>query len=136
MEAEINSPMVHLDPGASYALDTDWFPVRLGKEVKAITAAGVIERPLSASMSGDGLQLSGVFDVFFPGKLHARVFDLNGAENDMDIESVDPLNVVELNRTIRVSSQATRVTIHLNDEHGIDLGSLGEANITKLQKDL
>jgi hypothetical protein len=136
MEAEINSPMVHLDPGASYALDTDWFPVRLGKEVKAITAAGVIERPLSASMSGDGLQLSGVFDVFFPGKLHARVFDLNGAENDMDIESVDPLNVVELNRTIRVSSQATRVIIHLNDEHGIDLGSLGEAKITKLQKDL
>jgi hypothetical protein len=136
MEAEINSPMVRLNPGASYALETEWFPVRLGKEFKTVTAAGVVERPLSASMSADGLQLSGVFDVFFPGKLSARVFEMHGAENDVEIESVDPLKTVELNRTIKVSPQATRVTIHLNDEHGIDLGSLGEAKITKLQKDL
>jgi uncharacterized protein DUF4380 len=136
MEAEINSPMVRLEPGVSYAFDTDWFPVRLGKDLKTVTAAGVIERPLSAAMSADGLQLSGLFDVFFPGKLRARVFDIHGAENDVEIESVDPLKTVELNRTIRVSSQATRVTIHLNDEQGIDLGSLGEAKITKLQKDL
>ncbi len=136
MEAEINSPMVRLNPGASYALDTEWFPVRLGKDLKTVTAAGVVERPLSASMSADGLQLFGLFDVFFPGKLSARVFDLNGAENDVEIESVDPLKTVELSRTIKVSPQATRVTIHLNDEEGIDLGSLGEAKITKLQKDL
>jgi hypothetical protein len=95
MEAEINSPMVRLDPGASYAFNTDWFPVRRGKDLKTVTAAGVIERPLSASMSADGLQLSGVFDVFFPGKPRARVFDIHGAENDVEIESVHPLKTVE-----------------------------------------
>ena len=136
MEAEINSPMVHLEAGASYALDTEWFPVRLGKDLKAVTAAGVIERPLAAAMSADGVRLSGVFDVFFPGKLRVTVLDGQGAQNDVEIESVDPLKTVELDRTIRVSSQATRVTIHLNDEHGIDLGSLGEAKITRLGKDL
>src|SRR5205814_9895382 len=26
MEAEINSPMVELKPGESYAMDTNWFP--------------------------------------------------------------------------------------------------------------
>src|SRR5207248_1968319 len=30
MEAELNSPMVRLDPGETYAMDTQWFPTRMG----------------------------------------------------------------------------------------------------------
>jgi hypothetical protein len=130
MEAEINSPIVRLDPGASYALDTLWFPVRASRQLQTVTAAGTVERPLIASVHADHLQLSGSFAVFFPGKLSAHVFDVHGAENKViDLESVDPLQLVELNRTIRVSPGATRVAIHLSDEHGIDRGSLGEAEI-------
>ncbi|MEY2394661.1 MAG: hypothetical protein QOF94_1006 [Acidobacteriaceae bacterium] len=136
MEAEINSPMRRLDPGASYALDTAWFPVRAGKGLKSVTQAGVVERPLAAFLQTDHLTLSGCFGVFFAGKLKAHVFDLHGAEsNVVDLEFVDPLREVELNQTITVSPGATRVAIHLSDEQGVDRGSLGEAEITKPGKD-
>jgi hypothetical protein len=132
MEAEINSPMKRLDPGTSYALDTSWFPVRAGKELRAVTAAGIVERTLAASLRADGLQLTGLFGVFFAGKLNAHVFDTHGVENSVvELESVDPQREVELSQTIKVSQGATRVAIHLSDEQGVDRGSLSEAEITK-----
>ena len=136
MEAEINSPMRRLDPGASYALDTWWFPVRTGSELKTVTLVGVVERPLKASLQADRLQLSGSFGVFFSGKLNVHVFDLHGVEsNVVELEFVNPLSPVELDRKIEVSPGATRVTIHLNDEQGVDRGSLGEAEVTTLGRD-
>jgi hypothetical protein len=136
MEAEINSPMMRLDPGSSYALDTSWFPVRAGKGLISVAPAGVIERGLVASLRPDGIHISGSWGVFFPGNLHAHVFDQHGVERSVvELESVDPLKAVELNRTIKVSSEATRIVIHLHDQRGVDLGSLGEAKIAKPQKD-
>jgi hypothetical protein len=134
MEAEINSPMVWLEPGASSALDTSWFPVRAGRELKAVTFAGGIERPLSASLSADGLHLSSLFCVFFPGTLTTHIFDTRGLESDVAPASVDPLSEIELNQTIPAISGAARVALHLNDGQGADLGSLGEAKITAVQK--
>ena len=137
MEAEINTPMRHLDPGASYALDTWWFPVRTSKDLRAVTAGGVVDHPLVASLRADRLQLLGSFGVFFAGKLYGHVSDLHGAEiNVVELQSVDPLNAVELNQTISVSPEATRVSIHLHDEQGLDHGSLVETEITKLRKGL
>ncbi len=136
MEAEINSPLRHLEAGASYALETSWFPVRASKGLKAVTVAGVVERPLIASIHADRLQLSGSFGVFLAGKLNAHVFDAHGAEtNVVDLESVDPLRAVELNETIPIPRGATRVAIHLKDEQGIDRGILGEAEIMTVGKD-
>jgi len=95
-----------------------------------------VERALTASLQTDHLQLSGSFGVFFPGKLDAHVFDLHGVEsNVVELENVDPLQAVELNQTISVLPGATRVAIHLRDEKGVDRGSLGEAEVTKLKKD-
>ncbi len=136
MEAEINSPMKRLEPGAAYAFDTQWFPVRASKELNLVTAVGIVEHPLAASMQAGLLQLSGSFGVFFAGKLSAHVFDVHGVEsNVIELESVTPLDAVELNQTVSVSPGATRVAIHLSDEQGIDRGSLGEAEITTLRKD-
>ena len=80
MEAEINSPMINLNPGASYAMDTQWFPARGDKELKAVTSAGVVDRPLDASLTPKGLKVSGAFGVFFPGTLSAHVYDVRGVE--------------------------------------------------------
>jgi hypothetical protein len=131
MEAEINSPMISLYPGASYAMDTHWFPARVGKELRAVTSAG-ITGSLAANLTPEGLHLSGAVSVFFPGKLNARIFDPQGVEVAVaELRTADPLNAVELNQTIRVIERADRVSIHLNDEQGVDRGSLGEAKITK-----
>jgi len=134
MEAEINSPMIGLDPGASYAMDTVWLPVRAGRELKAITPAGVVGRPLAASLSAKGLHVSGIFGVFCAGSLRAHVFDLRGIEIAVvDLQAVDPLNAVELNQTLKVADGADRVSIHLHDQQGVDRGSLGEAKIAKVE---
>ena len=136
MEAEINSPMIRLDPGSSYALDTSWFPVRAGKGLMSVAPAGVTERGLVASWQPDGIHLSGSWGVFFPGNLQAHVFDQHGVERGVrELACVDPLEAVELNRPITVSSEAIRIVIHLHDERGADLGSLGEATIAKPEKD-
>jgi hypothetical protein len=135
MEAEINSPMIKLDPGVSYAMDTNWFPARAEGEPKSVTSAGVVCQPLVASLKPKGLQVSGVFAVFFPGTLRAHVLDPRGAEIAVvELQPVDPSSPVKLNQTISVAEPADRVSVHLNDQQGVDRGSLGEAKITKPEK--
>jgi hypothetical protein len=41
IETELNSPIVRLDPGETYAMDTQWFPSRMGSELKTVTYAGL-----------------------------------------------------------------------------------------------
>jgi hypothetical protein len=84
----------------------------------------------------DGIHISGSWGVFFPGNLNAHVFDRGGVERSVvELEAVDPLKAVELNRTIKLSPAAARIVIRLHDERGVDLGSLGEATIAKPGKD-
>jgi len=130
MEAEINSPMIRLEPGGSYAMDTHWFPVRTSGEFREVTEAGIICRSLVATLGSGEIQLSGRFGVFFPGTLTAHVFDDHGGEAAVvELERADPLRLVELNQKIKASKGATRISLHLSDDQGVDRGSLGEARI-------
>jgi hypothetical protein len=135
MEAEINSPLIKLDPGASYAMDTNWFPARADSEPKSLTSAGIVCQPLAASLIPKGLQVSGVFAVFFPGTLRAHVLDPRGVEIEVvELQTVDPGNPAKLNQTISVAERADRVSVHLSDQQGVDRGSLGEAKIPMPEK--
>ena len=65
MEAEINSPMIELQPGESYALDTSWWPTRADSQMRGVTSAGVILSPLTIAMPNNSLVLSGLFGRIF-----------------------------------------------------------------------
>jgi len=98
MEAEINSPMIRLAPGESYAMGTQWLPTRAGKDLKDVTNAGIIERPLAAHSTVKGIRLSGSFGVLYPGKLIANFYDAHGEESQATpLQSVDTAIAVELN---------------------------------------
>ena len=130
MEAEINSPMVELKPGGSYALDTIWFPSRVAGRVMNTTEAGVIAAPITASRTGDGIMVSGSLGVFFPGKLVARLFAANSAEIlAVDLKSVTPQAAVQLQQEIKSPAVPQRLSVHLIDDQGNDRGTLGEATI-------
>jgi hypothetical protein len=130
MEAELNSPMVKLAPGESYTFKTGWYPTRAGSNFKTETEAGVVGEPLSVTAGSDGLKLSGVFGVFYAGKLVARFVDDGGREvGSAPLEDVDPAREVKLSQGMRVPAGAQRVSIHLIDGGGRDCGSLGEAQI-------
>jgi hypothetical protein len=133
MEAEINSPLIGLPPGSSYAMDTEWFPTRMGKELFTVTSAGIIARPLSASPTSKGIQLSGSFGVFFPGKLIAHVLDGSGAQlSAVELTNAAPLVPVELNQTIELPKNSAVLSLHLTDEQGTDRGELSRASINKV----
>ena len=129
MEAEVNSPMVVLKPGETYALDTKWFPTRIGGRPERVTEAGVIASGPTVSKSGNGLLLSETFGVFFPGNLTAYLLDRDGVRTGVvSLQSVSPLDIVEVRKEIPTSPGVARISIHLVDDQGIDRGSLGEVS--------
>jgi hypothetical protein len=80
------------------------------------------------------LHVSCMFGVFFPGTLSAHIFDLRAVEIPViELQPTEPLHAVELNQTVKGAEGADRVSIHLNDQQGVDRGSLGEAKITKVE---
>jgi hypothetical protein len=132
MEAELNSPLVTLAPGESYAFDSEWFPARMTPHLSDVTDAGVIGRELAAVRVDGGLQLTGFLGVFYSGHLVARLYDARGvALKTLQVAKADPLEAVSLNATIPASPETDRVSLHLIDERGLDRGSLGEVKVVK-----
>lgn len=135
MEAEVNSPMVRLNPGETYALDTHWFPTRSGGDLETVTDAGVVTKALTAATSHEQILLSGSFGVFFPGSLTAYLFDGQGVRTGIVLlQTVSPLDGVDVHKMIPASPGTARISIHLIDEYGADRGALGEASISKVER--
>jgi hypothetical protein len=130
MEAELNSPIVRLEPGGSYAMDTKWYPTRMGESVATVTDAGAISEPLIVFPTKDGLRISASFGVFFAGKLAAHLYDGNDRElNVVALQTVNPSEFVRLNQEIKIPPRTEHVSLRLVDAQGIDRGSLGEAQL-------
>jgi hypothetical protein len=132
MEAELNSPMVRLDPGQSYHFDTEWFPTRGSASFQGVSDAGVTLKPLHAAQSeaGKEIALTGAFGVFFSGKLVAHLYDGRGAViGTRELEQVEPKDAVKLHATLREAAQAARISVHLVDANGLDRGALGEVAV-------
>ena len=128
MEAEMNSPMVELAPGESYAMDTQWYPTRMGENFKTTTYSGVIGTPLTATATADGLVLSGSFGVFYAGDLVAHLYG-GGAHTTAKLMSVVPTEPVHFHIILQAPPNTTRVSVHLVDSHGLDRGPLGEVPV-------
>lgn len=131
MEAEINSPVVSLNPGKIFTFRTRWFPTRTGDAFQTVNQAGLVVEPLSAVGNGGKIHLAGSFGAFFPGKLEARVLDLNGKQiGVVSIGSADPGKLLTLDQEVSVSSaNAARVEIRLIDDAGNHRGLLVEAPV-------
>ena len=135
MEAEINSPIVKLEPGASYSMDTDWFPVRMGNELSAVTTAGVMGTPFKATQSVQGILLTGSCGVFVPGTLEARLYDNRGEKIAVvPLQKVSPEDSVDLHQEIKAPRTTVRASIHLIDRQGNDRGPLGDAKVTPMDR--
>ena len=130
-EAELNSPMCRLRAGESCSFETEWFATRSGSEFKGVTDAGIIVRPLECALTTSGkLKLSGSFGVFFSGHLIARLYDAHGKLlGAMPAATVSPSALVSLDTEINSPGQPARVSLHLEDESGLDRGSLQEVQI-------
>jgi len=127
MEAEINSLMVRLQPGETYAMDTEWYPTRVGKDVLEVTVAGVVAKHLRVS---NGRKLTGTFGVFYPGKVIASFLDKDGKQiSEVKLRRVTPKELVNLEEKISFPKGANRLALHLIDSHSQDRGLLDEVSV-------
>jgi hypothetical protein len=131
LEAEINSPLCRLRAGESCDLETEWLPTRAGSEFHSVTDAGVVLRPLRATRLENGkIGLSGSFGVFFAGRLVAHFYDEHGSSlGTAAIAAVDPVEAVSLETEIAPPGKPARISLHLEDGNGLDLGSLQEVQV-------
>ena len=130
LEAELNSPVCRLRPDESCTFETEWFPTRAGDEFHGVTDAGILIKPLQASWDHDKIKLSGSFGVFFSGHLVARFYDEHGSFlGTVPIANVNPAEVVSLQSEVVPPGKTARVSLHLEDETGVDRGSLNEVQI-------
>lgn len=131
LEAEINSPMCRLRPGEGCDLDTEWFPTRAGNEFHGVKDAGIVIRPLQSTLRENGkVQLSGSFGVFSPGHLVAHFYDDHGASlGSVRVADVNPAEPVVLETELAPPAKPARVSLHVEDENGLDCGSLQEVRV-------
>ncbi|HTZ82678.1 MAG TPA: hypothetical protein VMB66_05775 [Candidatus Acidoferrales bacterium] len=130
LEAELNSPMCRLRPGESCSFDTQWFPTRAGNDFRGVMDPGVVMRPLQATPDGEKVKLSGSFGVFFEGHLVAHFYDQHGASiGVMRVADVSPADPVILEAQVTLPAKPARVSLHLEDESGLDRGALQEVRI-------
>jgi len=130
LEAELNSPMCRLHPGQSCTFETQWFPTSAGDEFHGVTEAGTLIKPLAATEDNGKVRLSGSFGVFFPGRLVGRFYDEHGSFlGTVPVADVDPAKEVSLEAEVSPPGKAGRVSLHLEDENGVDRGSLNEVEI-------
>lgn len=101
MEAELNSPLVVLQPGSIYAMDTEWFPSRLDDNLKAVMYAGAVARLFAILITPSRTYATGTFGVFFPEKLVAYLLDKQGIERkQVLLANVDLRGKVELHQSV------------------------------------
>jgi hypothetical protein len=130
MEAEINSPLVTLDPGETYSFQTTWFPLRTDADVQQVTDAGITTSKLQAISDSQHLHLKGVFGVVASGHLQARIFDKAGRDvKHIVLDAVSPRQQVIVDREIPVDSAVSRVSLHLLDDDQRDWGAIDEAEV-------
>jgi len=131
MEAEINSPICLLRPGETCQLETDWFPTRSGDEFHGVTDAALVTKALRATrLQNNKVKLSGSFGVFFPGKLIAHFYDEHGAgTGTLSLAEVNPSELAVLDTETTPEGKPARVSLHLEDQAGLDRGTLQEVVI-------
>ena len=131
LEAELNSPMCRLRPAESCSFETEWFPTRSGSEFHGVTDAGILIRPLQATATGEGkIKLSGAYGVFYAGRLLAHFYDEHGRSlGTAPVAEGTPAEPVEMQKEVTPAGKATRVSIHLIDDNGVDRGALEEVQV-------
>ena len=122
------SPYATLNPGEEYSFPVYWSPTRVTNPIKDAVWAGAISSPLAAEISGSQVTLKGTFGVFVPGKLVAQFVTAKGEIlNQETLQSVDPREVVQVNKTVDLPADAFRVSVYVQDDKGENRGFLGNA---------
>jgi len=126
LESELLSPYATLAPGEEYSFSVHWAPTRIPNPVRDVSSAGAVSEPPTAKAQGGSVTLNGVFGVFSPGTLEAAFYSAFGEElRHVNLQAVDPREVVRLEKSVPLPPTAFRVSILVRDTDGENRGFLG-----------
>ena len=127
LESEGMSPYARLEPGEEYSYPIYWSPTRATNPISSDpSSGGVVSEPLSAKLDGASVTLKGAFGVFTPGTLQADFLSAMGEElGHVTLQSVDPREVVRLDKTVPCPANAFRISLTARDRDGLNRGTLG-----------
>jgi len=127
LESEGMSPYAQLEPGEEYSYPIYWSATRVSNPITGDpTSGGVVSEPLTGKLDGTTVTLKGTFGVFTPGTLQADFFSAMGEElGHVTLQTVDPREVVSLDKTVSCPENAFRVSLSARDRDGENRGFLG-----------
>ena len=130
MEAEINSPLEKIGPGETYAMDTQWYPARVGGKFAGVAESGLTVEPLEVVRSAAGVNISGAFGVFFRGQAIAQFFGANGGSlGSIPLGEAEPGEILHLRKAVSAPVGIRTVRILIEGARGENHGTLGEAAV-------
>jgi hypothetical protein len=130
MEAEINSPIVKLQPAQTYAMDTVWNPIRIDSPPQRVTKFGVISQKLSAVRHDHSLTLAGTVSSYASGRLVASFRDNRGVEiSRRSIREVHPEDMAAVDVSLPIPVNATSLMVKFFDTQNVDRGILDRISI-------
>ena len=130
MEAELNSPMVHLAPGEAYTFSTQWFPARVGDRFKTVNDAGVVSNPMKVTRTTRRAPPGGFLWRLLPrppGRSPVR--QRGGPRQRCGAHECFSSDFITLDRTIDAPPTVAWLSIHLEDAQGRDTGALDQAHV-------
>jgi hypothetical protein len=81
-------------------------------------------------MENGKIKLSASFGVFFAGRLVAHFYNQHGGIlGTLPVAAVNPSEPVVLETEVSSPGKPARLSLHLEDENGLDRGSLQEVKI-------
>jgi hypothetical protein len=127
LESEGMSPYARLEPGEEYSYPVYWSPTRVPYPIaNDPTSGGIASEPFTGKLDGGSVTLKGTFGVFAPGSLQADFISAMGEElGHVTLQSVDPREVVRLDKTVPCPANAFRVALSARDSDGENRGFLG-----------
>jgi len=127
LESEGMSPYATLEPGEEYSYPIYWSATRVPNPIAGDpTSGGVASEPFTGKLNGTSVTLKGTFGVFTPGTLQADFFSVLGEElGHVTLQTVDPHEVVRLDKSIPCPADAFRVSLSARDRDGENRGFLG-----------
>lgn len=145
MESEIISPYAALDPGEEYTFGYEWCSAKIPENSPVVWCndAGVVCRPLIATVKNETLNLAGAFGVFHEGSISVTLTDARDNQTKLTggfiVSPLEPLDMQQLSTRLakkKIPDSAVAVIVNLIDKSGRHIAQLAKAKIIRNRQPL
>jgi len=130
METEVLSPLYTFTPGEMHKFHLAWGACRASGKILDASEAGCTSERLTIQREGEGIRLSGIFGVFYQGKLVLTWLDSQSESfSSLILREVSPAELVTLGILLQPPKEACFVQLGVVAESDGNLRKLAESRL-------